>query len=84
MEPKNTYSISVRLKRTKSEYAFVSVPIDGNVLEPDPDDPSQLRINTERLSEAARRMGSEATVPWVQEREPVIEIHPWQTAPPRA
>src|SRR5262249_41983420 len=81
---RKTYSISVRLKRIKIEYAFVSVPLDGNVMEPDPEDATKLRVNGEKVFERAKRMGTEATVLWAQEGEPVIEIHPWQTAPPRA
>jgi hypothetical protein len=84
MESQKTSSISVRLKRTKIEYAFVSVPMDGNVMEPHPEEPSKLRVNGEKVFEAAKRMGSGTTVLWVQEGEPLIEIHPWQTAPPRA
>ena len=81
---RKTYSISVRLKRTKIEYAFVSVPMDENVMERDPEDATKLRVNGEKVFERAKRMGTEATVLWAQEGEPVIEIHPWQTAPPRA
>src|SRR5260370_42687517 len=79
-----TYSISVRLKRTKIEYAFVSVPMNGNVMEPDPEDATKLRVNGETNFEAAKRIGTETTILWAQEGEPLIEIHPWQTPPPRA
>jgi hypothetical protein len=81
---RKTYSINVRLKRTKIEYAFVSVPMDGNVMEPDPEDATKLRVNGQKVFEAAKRMGTETTILWAQEGEPLIEIHPWQTAPPRA
>lgn len=81
---RKTYSVSVRLKRTTIEYAFVSVPMDGNVMEPDPEDATKLRVNGEKVFETAKRMGTEPTVLWAKEGEPVIEIHPWQTAPPRA
>jgi hypothetical protein len=79
-----TYSISVRLKRTKIEYAFVSVPVDGNVIDPDPEDPTTGRVNGEKVFEAAKRLGTDTTTLWAQEGEPLIEIHPWQTRPPRA
>jgi hypothetical protein len=81
---KKTYSISLRLRRTKIEYAFVSVPMDGDVLEPDPENATQLRVNPQKVVEIAKRMGAEPDVLWAQENEPVIEPHPWQTPPPRA
>jgi hypothetical protein len=86
---RKTYSISVRLKRTTIEYAFVSVRVDGTVMdgtvmEPDPEEATTLRVNGEKVFETAKRMGTEATVLWAQEGEPLIEIHPWQTAPPSA
>jgi hypothetical protein len=84
MEAKRTYSISVRLKRTKIEYAFVSVSVDEQVWEQHPGDPKKRRINGEMVFEIAKRMGSDASVMWAQESEPLVEIHPWQTAPPHA
>ena len=81
---RKTYSISVRLKRTKIEYAFVSVPMDGTVMEPDPEDATKLRVNGEKVFETAKRMGTETTVLWAREGEPLIEIHPLQIAPPSA
>ena len=79
-----TYSLSVRLRRTKVEYAFVSVPIDEHVLEIDPEDNTKLRINPEKVSEMAKRLGLDKTVLWAEEGGPLIEMHPLQTAPPRA
>ena len=83
MEAKG-YSISVRLHRTKIEYAFVSVPMDQNVMEQHPDEPENLRVNSEKVFEIAKRMASDSDVLWAPEGEPLIEIHPFQTAPPRA
>ena len=84
MEEKRTYSISVRLRRTKVEYAYVSVPVDERVWEQHPDDPQKLRINGEMVIEIAKRMGRDPSVLWAQESDPLIEGHPWQTPPPRA
>ncbi len=81
---KKTYSISVRLRRTKIEYAFVSVPMDGSVMERDPEDTNKFRVNGEKVFEFAKTMGTDAGILWAQETEPLIEIHPWQVAPPRA
>jgi hypothetical protein len=83
MEDKG-YSISVRLRRTKIEYAFVSVPMDEKIMEQHPDEPENLRINSAKVFEIARRMASDSDVLWALEGEPLIEIHPFQTAPPRA
>jgi len=75
---KKTYSISMRLRRTTVEYAFVSVPLEGDVWEAHPDDPSKQRINGHKIAEIAKRMGADAEVVWARESEPLIEIHPWQ------
>jgi len=66
------------------EHAFVSVPVDEQVREQHPDDPKKQRINGEMVFEIAKRMGNDPSVLWAQEGEPLIEVHPWQTAPPRA
>jgi hypothetical protein len=81
---KKTYSIGVRLRRTKVEYAVVSVPLDSEAMEEDPGDATQFRVNTKKVFEFAKRLGADASVVWVQEGKPSIKIHPWQTAPPRA
>jgi hypothetical protein len=83
METK-THSVSVRLRRTKVEYAFVSVPVTGNVMEQDAEDAAGLRMSGDRIFELAKGMGSDPSVLWAEENEPLIEIHPLQTAPPRA
>ena len=79
-----TFSISVRLRRTKVEYAFVSFPVDEQVWEQHPDEPTKQRVAGEKVFEIAKSMGRDGSVLWVQESEPLIEIHPWQVAPPRA
>lgn len=78
-----TFSISVRLRRTKAEYAFLSVPIDEHVLERDPEDNKKLRISPERVNEIAKRLGEESSVMWAEEGR-LIEVHPNQTSQPRA
>lgn len=72
----------VRLRRTKIEYAFVTVPIDENVFVQQLNDVP--RFSSEKVLEVAKRMGTDPDVLWAQENEPVIEIHPRQTPPPRA
>jgi hypothetical protein len=66
MEEKRTYSSSVRLRRTKVEYAFVSVPVNEEIWEQHPDDPKKRRINGEKVFEIAQRMGSVPSVLWAQ------------------
>jgi hypothetical protein len=83
MEAKS-YSISVRLRRTTLEYAFVSVPVDEHIWEQHPDEPKKQRVNADKVVETAKRMGSDPGVLWARESDPVIEPHPWQIAPPRA
>jgi hypothetical protein len=73
---------NVRLRRTKIEYAFVSVPIDDSVFVQQPGDVP--RFSSEKVFEIAKRMGTDPDVLWAQENEPVIEVHPWQMPPPRA
>ena len=67
----------VRLRRTKVEYAFVTVPIDANAFVHQPGDVP--RFSSEKVLEIAKRMGTDPDVLWAQENEPVIEIHPRQT-----
>ena len=83
MEQK-TYSISMRLRRTTVEYAFVPVPLDSNVMEPDPEGQNRFRVNPDKVVEIAKRMASQPDVVWARESDPLIEPHPWQIAPPRA
>lgn len=42
------------------------------------------RFNGEKVFEIAKCMGSDPSVLWAQESEPVIEPHPWQAPPPGA
>jgi hypothetical protein len=80
---KKTYSISMRLRRTTVEYAFVSVPLEGDLWEPHPDESGKLRINTQKVAEIAKLMGAEDGVLWARESDALIELHPWQIPPPR-
>lgn len=81
---KRIYSISFRLRRTKVEYAYVSVPVDQNILEPDPENAAQMKVNAQKVVEVAKRMATQPGILWAQEGEPLIEPHPWQTPPPRS
>jgi hypothetical protein len=41
-------------------------------------------MSGDKVFELAKRMASDPSVLWAEEGEPVIEIHPFQTVPPRA
>ena len=62
----------------------MSVPVDEQIWEQHPGDPKKSQINGDKVFEIAKHMGSDPSVLWAQESEPLIEIPPWQTAPPRA
>ena len=81
---KRTYSISVRLRRTKSgiwlRISSGSEQCDGA----HPDQLGRQRVNPDKVFELAKLMGSDASTLWAQEHDPLIEIHPRQSPPPRA
>jgi hypothetical protein len=74
------YSISVRLRRTVHEEAFVSVPVTAEVMRPEPDEDGRYRLDTEKLFAEAVRMGIEGGDWQVEATE--VEVHPIQMAPP--
>jgi hypothetical protein len=48
-----------------------------DIWEQHPDDSKKRRINGEKVFEIAKSMGSDPSVLWAQESEPLIEAHPW-------
>lgn len=81
MAEKQTYSISFRLRRTSQEEAFVSVPVTDEVLQEEADERGHRRLDVEKLTNAAIRLGSGADVRWRVEGKPIVELHPVQVAP---
>jgi hypothetical protein len=77
-EGASSYSISLRLRRTIVEYAYVNVPVVGDVVKPD--EAGVGRIDMERLVGLGIGMGQSPEVVWYQE-ERRIETHPLQKAP---
>jgi hypothetical protein len=73
-----TYSISLRLRRITVEYAYVNVPIAGDVVKPDAQGVG--RIDVEEMTRRAVAMGDRPEVVWYLE-EQRIEPHPLQKAP---
>lgn len=77
MEP-NRLSISVRLRRVRTETAHVSVPITEDLLVPDEANPASRRVDIDKLIAAALAMGNGDTVDWTPESEDSIQLHPTQ------
>jgi hypothetical protein len=78
MEP-NTLSISVRLRRRQTETAQVSVPITEEVMRPD-DESGALKMDVDKIIEAAIQLGKLDSTAWEIEGEPEIQLHPVQNA----
>ena len=84
-DPK-TYSVSVRVKRTTVEYAYVPVPVTGEIMETDEmgdevrDEKGFAHIDPEKLMRRAAEQARQPSVKWYRESEH-IEPHPIQKAP---
>lgn len=77
-EPGASYSISLRLRRITVEYAYVNVPVVGDVVKPD--EQGLGRIDVAELTRRAIEMGQRPEVAWYRE-EQRVEPHPLQKAP---
>lgn len=84
-EPK-TYSISLRLRRTTVEYAYVSVLVTDENMQTDDegnvvlDGQGHARLDPEKMVLQATEIARRPTVTWYRESEH-IEPHPVQKAP---
>jgi hypothetical protein len=78
--PTGTFSISVRLRRTKTETAHVSVPISDELTRPN-DEGEGRKLDVDKIMNAALELGKSESTKWEQEGEPQIEPHPLQSAP---
>ena len=74
-----SYSISVRLQRVTTEFAFVSVPVAPDIMIQQPDGTG--RIDGARMVVQAIELGSAPGVTWQVEEQRVLP-HPIQTPPP--
>lgn len=72
------YSISLRLRRTTVEYAYVSVPVDDAIVRPD--ESGVGRIDAERMTAVAVQFGGRPEVVWYPEDRDIVP-HPMQKAP---
>ena len=74
-----TYSVSFRLRRTTTEFAFVSVPVTADLMIEQPDGTG--RIDVAKMVQRAVERGQLPGVAWHPEGRQV-EPHPIQTPPP--
>ena len=81
-----TYSISVRLQRLTTEYAYVRVPVTGDIMAVDPsggvalDENGNAHIDPQRMVQRAVELARSPGVTWYQEQQQV-QLHPLQKAP---
>jgi len=76
----STLSMSVRLRRVRTETTTVSVPITQEVMRPD-DERGGLKLDVDKIIEAALQLGRFDSVEWELEGEPEIQLHPIQNVP---
>jgi hypothetical protein len=77
-EGETIYSVSWRLRRITVEYAYVSVPVAGDLVQPD--EQGVNRIDVLAMTRRAVEMGRYPEVVWYRE-EQRVEPHPLQQAP---
>ena len=73
-----TYSVSWRLQRTTTEYAYISVPVTDDLVIRQAD--GNGRIDVDAMVRRAIEMGESPEVTWYPESED-IQPHPIQKAP---
>jgi hypothetical protein len=73
-----TYSVSFRLQRTTSEFAFVSVPVSEELIVRQPD--GSGRIDVQKMVQRAVELGQAPHVEWQLEGQEV-RPHPIQMPP---
>ena len=73
-------SMSVRLRRVRTETTTVSVPITQEVMRPN-DEGDGLKMDVDKIIEAALQLGKFDSIEWEIEGEPEIQLHPIQNAP---
>ena len=76
----STLSMSVRLRRVRTETTTVSVPITQEVMRPS-DQGDGLNMDVDKIIEAALQLGKFDSIEWEIEGEPEIQLHPIQNAP---
>ncbi len=77
-EGEKMYSISLRLKRVTEEYAYVGVPVVGDVIKVD--EKGENRFDFDELTRRAIEMSQSPEVVWYREVQKT-ELHSIQKAP---
>jgi hypothetical protein len=80
-EPAKTYSIAVRLRRTTTEEAYLSVPVDGAIMQDEPGADGSYRMDPDKLWAEAIRLADQSAEWTVEDRQ--VTPHPIQQSPPR-
>jgi hypothetical protein len=73
-------SISVRLRRVRTETATVSVPITERLIRPN-EDGEGTRPDVDKIIAAALALANHDSIVWEPEGEPEIRLHPVQASP---
>ena len=76
----STLSMSVRLRRVRTETTTVSVPITQDVMRPS-DEGDGLKMDVDKIIEAALQLGKFDSIEWEIEGELEIQLHPIQNTP---
>ena len=82
----NTYSISVRVKRTTVDYAYIKVLVATNVMQTNEagelvrDEKGSTHLDGKKVFEEALRLAPSSSEKWFREDE-IFEPHPIQKAP---
>jgi hypothetical protein len=76
----SSLSMSVRLRRVRTETTNVSVPITQEVMRSS-DQGESPRLDVDKIIEAALQLGKLDSTEWEIEGEPEIQLHPIQNAP---
>ncbi|MFT3883167.1 MAG: hypothetical protein QM703_26390 [Gemmatales bacterium] len=72
---KKTYSVQFRVRRVKTEYCYINVPVTSNLMIPQPDGTG--RLNVDRMVERASEISLSSGVKWYTESED-LGPHPIQ------
>ena len=76
----STLSMSVRLRRVRTETTQVSVPSTQEVMRPN-EEGGGPKLDVDRIIEAALQLGKLDSTDWEIEGEPEIQLHPVQNTP---
>lgn len=76
----STLSMSVRLRRVRTETAEVSVPITQEVMRPN-EEGGGPKLDVDKIIEAALQLGKLDSTEWRIEGELEIQLHPVQNTP---